>query len=119
MKRTAVGFVPLLALIAPHAFAACEMPSMVSIPDGARASEQELLVVQDSVKAYVAAMDRYIACQNEELRAAGDNATADYLYQMSMRIESARKEVDAVAGRFNDQVEAFRSAQQSAPPPPL
>jgi len=118
MKRIATGFVPFFALLAHNAFAACEMPSLVaSIPDGARATEEELLAAQNAVKSYVAAMDRYIACQNEELRVTGNNATDDYLYQMSMRIETARTEVDAVASKFNDQVNAFRGARQAAAMP--
>jgi len=124
MKRIATGLVPFAVLLAHNAFAACEMPSLVtSIPDGARATEQELLAAQDQVKAYIAGMDRYIACQNEEMRMAGDQSTDDYIYQMSMRIETARSEVDSVARRFNDQVNAFRAARQTAapvrtPPPP-
>ena len=43
-----------------------------------------------------------------------DNATADYLYLMSTRIESARQEVDKVASDFNEQVNAFRSARSAA-----
>ena len=105
--------------IAGTASAACEMPSLfAAIPDGATASEQQLLAAQAEVRAYVAAMDRYIACQNQELTAQGETASAEFLYLMSTRIESARKEVDAVATRFNNQVNAFRAARPGASFPP-
>lgn len=119
MKITIPGIALASVLVAGTASAACEMPSLIAaIPDGATATEQQLLAVQAEVRNYVAAMDRYIACENQELAAQGSNATADFLYLMSTRIESARKEVDAVATRFNDQVNAFRAAQPGASFPP-
>ena len=115
MKILASSFLAVAAFNAAAAFAACEMPALVTaIPDGATATEEELLAVQIEVQAYVQAMDRYIACQNEEMDGSRDNATADYLFLMSTRIESARKEVDKVASDFNAEVNAFRNARQAA-----
>jgi hypothetical protein len=116
IRATCLGLAS--SLLATSAFAACEMPSLVaSIPDGATATEEQLLAVQAEIKAYIEAMDAYIACQNEEMTANGDGATADYLFQMSTRIEAARNEVDAVATRFNDEVTAFRAARQASATP--
>jgi hypothetical protein len=116
MKRLARCLVAVAALYASAAFAACEMPALVAaIPDGASATEDELLAVQVEIQAYITAMDRYIACQNEEMDGSRDSATADYLYLMTARIESARQEVDKVATDFNEQVNAFRAARQAAP----
>lgn len=118
MKMLASSLVAAALLGAPAAFAACEMPSLVTaIPDGATATEEELLAVQAEIQAYITAMDQYIACQNEEMEGSRDGATADYLYLMSTRIESARREVDQVATDFNDQVTAFRAARQAAANP--
>ena len=115
MKTLASCLVAATLLGAPTTFAACEMPSLVTaIPDGATATEEELLAVQADIQAYIMAMDQYIACQNEEMEGSRDTATADYLYLMSTRIESARHEVDKVATDFNDQVNAFRAARQAA-----
>ncbi len=119
MKTSVFGTALASFCLAGTASAACEMPSLVgAIPDGATASEQQLLVAQTEVRAYVAAMDRYIACQHQELTAQGETANAEFLYLMSTRIESARKEVDAVATRFTDQVNAFRAARPGASFPP-
>lgn len=115
MKTLAICLVSAAGLFASTAFGACEMPSLVtSIPDGATATEEELLAAQTEVTNYIAAMDDFIACQNEELSVNGDDAAAEYLYQMSARIDFAREEVDAVASQFNDQVNAFRAARQAA-----
>jgi hypothetical protein len=117
------------SVTATAALAACEMPSLVaSIPDGATATEQELLAAQAQVKAYVEAMDGYIACQNEETAQASDDGVepaTEFYFQMSTRVRMAREEVDAIATRFNEQVNAFRAARQTvtapasltAPPP--
>jgi hypothetical protein len=116
MRISATCLVIAASLQASVVLAACEMPALVtSIPDGATATEQELVAVQTEIQAYVAAMDRYIACQNEAMRIDEEGSTEDYLYLMSRRIESAREEVDMVAADFNDQVTAFRAARQAAP----
>jgi len=113
MKTIVSCLVITAALSAKAALGACEMPSLVTaIPDGATSTEAELLRVQTEVKAYVAAMDRYIACTNEEITAEGENAAAVFLQLMTERIEAARIEVDTIATRFNEQVNAFRAARQ-------
>jgi hypothetical protein len=115
MKTVSSCLLFAASLFASAAYAACEMPALVaSIPDGAQATEEELLAVQVEIQAYVTAMDAYIACQNEEMSARGENASAEYLYLMTTRIESAREEVDQVASDFNDQVNAFRATRQAA-----
>jgi hypothetical protein len=119
MKALTSAMLIVCSLPANQARAACEIPTpVVSIPDGSTATEQQLLEVQNEVKAYVAAMDRYIACQNEELTVQSGNASPEFLFQMSSRVEFARQEVDAIATRFNEQVNAFRAARPAAPFPP-
>jgi hypothetical protein len=106
----------ILLFTGTAAQAACEMPALAgAIPDGATATEQEMLRAQNEIRAYIASMDQYIACQNEEMNADEENSTADYLYLMSVRIESARAEVDKVAMDFNDQLDAYRAATQTTP----
>lgn len=108
------------SLMANVALADCEMPSLVrAIPDGATATEADLLAVQAEVKAYIVAMDGYLACTNEELTAGGDDATSEFLLLMTSRIQAAREEVDAIANAFNDQVTAFREAQPAADQVPV
>jgi hypothetical protein len=112
MKRINGLLIAGALLAAGAARAACEIPAPVaSIPDGATATEQELLATQTAIQAYVAAMDRYIACENEQLQTSGENAAAEFLFMMTTRIESARNEVDTIATRFNDAVRAFRAAR--------
>lgn len=120
MRLTVVSLVAIAGLLRVGiAAAACEMPSLVrDIPDGATATEEALLAAQAEVQTYIAAMDAYIACENEALEIDGPDATAQYLQLMSERIASARNEADAVATRFNDQVRAFRAARPVTTAPP-
>ena len=112
------GLVILVGLCAQSAFADCEMPSLVSsIPDGETATEAELLRAQTEIRAYITAMDDFIACQNEELAVQGEDATDRYLFQMKERIDAANREVDQVATEFNDQVVAFRAARPATTRP--
>lgn len=112
--KTLTSCIAITASLFAHAsFAACEMPSLVaSIPDGTTATEEDLFQAQTQIQAYIAAMDEYIACHNEEMKASGERASEQYLYQMTERIAAARAEVDAVASDFNDQVQAYRAARQ-------
>lgn len=106
------GLVVAIGFCAQSAFAACEMPSLVSsIPNGETATEAALIAAQAEVRAYISAMDDYIACQNEELAVAGEDSTDRYLFQMGERIDAARREVDQVATEFNEQVTAFRATR--------
>lgn len=95
------------------AFAACENPPVVSVPDGSTATMDQLLQAQADVKAYVASMEAYLACLNQELETAGDDAPAEFKSLMTTRYNTAVSEMEAVAQAFNDQVRAYRAANPS------
>jgi len=91
-------------------FAACENPTLVSVPDGATATKDQLLSVQEQIKAYMAEMETYLACINEELEAGGEDATAEFKSLMVTRHNMAVTEMESVADSFNKQVQAYRAA---------
>jgi hypothetical protein len=90
--------------------AACETPSMVSIPEGKSASKDQMLAAQASVKGYMAAMDQYLACVDAEMNAKGEEAPNDYKALMVARHNSAVSEMESVAGAFNEQRKAYLAA---------
>jgi hypothetical protein len=110
MKAFAIGAAAVASLLSPSAFAACEQPSMVAVADGATATMEELLTVQRSVKSYMAEMEVYLACLNEELETAGEDAPAEFKSLMVNRHNSAVTEMETVAAAFNEQVQAHRAA---------
>lgn len=100
---------------ASGAYAACENPTMVSVPDGRTASMEQLLAAQSGVKAYMAAMEEYLACLNNELEAAGEDAPAEFKSLMVTRHNTAVSEMETVAAAFNTQVQAYKAANPQQP----
>lgn len=92
---------------------ACENPPMVSVPDGAAATLDEMVNAQDGVREYMQAMEEYLACLNEELEAGGEDAAAEFKSLMVTRHNNAVTEMETVAAAFNEQLSAYREANPS------
>lgn len=104
---------PCLAVLASglaSAGFACDYPALVQVPDGASATIDQMVAAQESVKTYMADMDAYLTCVNEELAAAGDDAPEEFKSIMVSRHNAAVTEMEAVAASFNEQIAAFREA---------
>jgi len=110
MKAFATSVTAAASCFTLSAFAACEQPSMVAVPDGETASMEELLAAQENVKTYLADMEVYLACLNEELETAGEDAPAEFKSLMVTRHNAAVTEMETVAAAFNQQVQAYRAA---------
>ncbi|HZF30442.1 MAG TPA: hypothetical protein VE907_15100 [Gammaproteobacteria bacterium] len=93
---------------------ACETPKIPTIPDGKTSTNDQMVGAQGEVKAYIAAMNDYLACVDEEATAKGGDAPAEYKVLMDKRHDTAITEMDSVAAAFNEQVRAFKGAN---PPP--
>jgi hypothetical protein len=113
MKIRATSSLILGSLLSVAAYASCENPSIVAVPDGTKATMDQLLDAQTNVKAYLAQMEVYLACLNEELEAAGEDAAAEFKQLMVTRHNSAVSEMETVAASFNEQVQAYRAANPS------
>jgi len=102
----------LTALASGYCFTAtaCEAPSPVTMPDGSKATMQEMLAAQAQVKAYQAAMNEFIACIDSEGDAAGEQAPAEFKSLIVERHNAAVTEMEGVAAAFNEQLRAFRAA---------
>lgn len=99
-----------LASLAPLPAIACEQPSVVAVPQGESATLDELLAAQENVQTYMAAMEEYLACVNEEIEVAGEDAPAQFRSLMARRNNTAVDEMETIAAAFNEQVRAFREA---------
>ncbi len=89
---------------------ACDYPALITVPDGQSSTMEELITAQGGVRTYIAGMEAYLACVNEELDAAGENAPAEYKAIMFSRHNAAVAEMEAVAAAFNEQVQAYKEA---------
>ena len=110
MKVFATGLVAAAGWFTCSAFAACQQPSMITVPDGATSTMEQLLAAQANVKTYMAEMEVYLACLNEELQTAGEDAPSEFQALMVNRHNAAVTEMETVAAAFNQQVQAYRAA---------
>jgi hypothetical protein len=109
MKTMLRSGLALSALLAFGALA-CETPTVVNVPDGAAATMDQMMTAQQQVKEYVAAMEEYLGCINEELETAGEDAPEEYKSLMISRHNSAVTEMETIAAAFNEQVQAYKAA---------
>jgi hypothetical protein len=112
MKAFASCCLALASCFATAAFA-CDNPPMVAIPDGSVASLDEMVTAQNGVREYMATMEEYLACLNEELEAGGEDAPSEFKSLMVTRHNSAVAEMETVAAAFNEQLGAYRAANPS------
>lgn len=107
-------FAQLMVVVAGHlpvaAHAACQRPSAISVPDGATSTFEAMLAAQSDVKAYMAAMESYLACINEDLAAAGDDAPTQFKSAQSDMHSSAVTEIETLAAAFSRELQSFLRA---------
>ena len=102
--------VALFALAGGNAAIACEYPPLVTIPEGRAATLAEMLEAQIEVRTYVTAMETYLACVEEELTVAGEDAPEVFKSIMFSRHNVAVAEMEAIATHFNEQIQLYRCA---------
>lgn len=110
MRILASGLLIGAGLFAAPVFASCEIPSMVSVPDGSTATREELLEAQSKVKTYMDQMTAYLDCINGEIEAGGDDATEQFKSLMVSRHNAAVTEMETLAAAYNEQLQIFRAA---------
>jgi hypothetical protein len=111
----------LAALAAPAARAACDYPkSPGPFPDGNAAALEEMVAANKSVKEYMAQMDVYLKCLDEESPPppAGTELTEQQRKEVDARERmraqkhnAAVADMEAVAASFNVQLRAFKAKQ--------
>ena len=100
--------VALIALAGGSAAIACEYPPLVTIPEGREATLEEMLEAQTAVRNYVTAMEAYLACVDEDMTVAGEDAPETFKNIMFSRHNVAVAEMEFVANHFNEQIQLYR-----------
>ena len=109
--KTAVTALVLSSFLAGAAFAECTRESAPNIPDGKNASEADLIAAQQAVKSYMASAEAYIACLQEEQKAAGEEEPAEAKAARLQSHNATADEMNVVATGFNEAIKAFKAAQ--------
>ena len=110
-----IAIASALVFFATSAFA-CDYPKRAKLPIGAIATSEEMLAGQNSVKAYMAAMDGYLACIDTEEKDAvatlvdpSDDELARRDAAITKKYNAAVEEMEIHAARFNEEVRAYKA----------
>jgi len=124
MKRSSALLLPMLILTGAVANADCVYPQAPqSLPNGAKATKDEMLAAQAQVKEYSAAVqETYLPCLDKgkaDYLAALDNMDPEYTAKKNSienvhakKHNAALDELQAVAGRWSEELKAFGTASK-------
>jgi hypothetical protein len=109
--------------LAAHAHAACSYPqSPASPPNGSTASREEMIAAKHDFDRYNSEMNAYLDCLNLEMSTAApanakltgdEKKKADQEQKILVQKHNAAvDELQAVVGRFNEQLKLFKAKQQ-------
>ena len=105
-------------LMATAANAECTYPKEPSnTPDGATATQDQMVEGMKAVKEYNASVTEYLSCLEQEMNArveaAGPDAPAEQIEQIkaihTKRHNAAVEALEQQAARFNEQVKVFKA----------
>jgi len=113
-SRTKTLIATALLVCAPTVFA-CDYPRKPDLPIGSKASKEEMLNGQRSVKDYMASMEEYLACidkeEQETLATMGDLSDEEKVTReaaLTKKYNAAVQEMELIAARFNEQVRDYK-----------
>ena len=119
MKKVIRAVAATVLFAAPVFGLACEYPERPTLPDGSAASKDEMITAQKAVKAFLASVDEYLNCieqEEEDAIAAMDNPDEETIKRrdelLSKRFDAANEEKFLFGEKWNQQVRAY-NAQKS------
>ena len=122
VTRLAFPALAALLLASPMALAACPYPKApASLPDGNTASKDEMMAGKAAVTQFNKDVEAYNACLDTELQAALADASLTEEQRRNLTAMSNAKhdaavdELTALAGKFNEQVKAYKAKSAAAP----
>lgn len=110
-----LGFGSALFLAGTFALA-CDYPDRPHIPDGATATKDELLAAKAAVQSYVAGVDEYLLCvENDEKASVAEleDPSAEVLQRrdelLNKKFDAANEEKALVGEQFNQQIRIYNA----------
>ncbi len=123
MKNLTIIAAAVLLFAVPALGFACEYPERPELPDGSVASKEDMIAAQTAVKAFLASIDEYLDCieqQEKDAIAAMENPDEETIRRrdelLSKRFDAANEEKFLFGEQWNQQVRAYnarRSEQKS------
>ena len=116
MKNLIIAVVAIVLFAAPAFGLACEYPERPTLPDGGTATKEEMIAAHSAVKAFLAAVDEYLTCIEQEEKdavAALDNPDDETIKRredlLSKRFDAANEEKFLYGEQWNQQVRAYNA----------
>ena len=116
MKNLIIAVAAIVLFAAPAFGLACEYPERPTLPDGGTASKEEMIAAQTTVKTFLAAVDEYLSCIEQEEKdavAALDNPDEETIKRredlLSKRFDAANEEKFLYGEQWNQQVRAYNA----------
>lgn len=123
MRNLTRTLIAAVLFASPAVGLACEYPERPVLPDGSTASKQEMIDAQSAVKAFLAAIDEYLDCIEQEEKdaiAALDNPDEETIKRrdelLSKRFDAANEEKFLFGEQWNQQVRAYNAQKAEQKP---
>jgi hypothetical protein len=100
---------------------ACDYPERPTLPEGGSAAKEDMIAAQTAVKDFLAGVDEYLTCIEQEERAAVeamDDPDEETLKRrdelLSKRFDAANEEKFLIGEQWNQQVRAYNAARSAS-----
>ena len=121
MKNLIKFLVVPVVLSLPAISLACDYPERPTLPDGGTAAKEDMIAAQAAVKGFLAAVDEYLTCIEQEEKAAieaMDNPDEETMKRrddlLAKRFDAANEEKFMFGEQWNQQVRAYNAAKAAA-----
>ena len=118
MKNLIKFLVVSTILSVPAISFACDYPERPILPDGTTAAKEDMIAAQSSVKSFLAAIDEYLTCIEQDestaiaaLDPADEEAKKRRDDLMAKRFDAANEEKFLFGEQWNQQVRAYNAAR--------
>lgn len=86
----------------------CAFPEAPTVPDGAKASEEEMGQAGSAVRAYVAGVQASLQCLTDVEKSLGEEITTEQQDQLVATYNAGVDQMNAVAGSYNTAVRVYK-----------
>lgn len=121
MKNLIKFLVVSVVLSLPAISVACDYPERPTLPNGGTATKEDMIAAQSTVKGFLAAVDEYLTCIEQEEKAAieaMDNPDEETIKRrddlLAKRFDAANEEKFMFGEQWNQQVRAYNAAKSAA-----
>ncbi len=97
--------------ISANLFAGCMEPAPVELPDGSQAPSQEMMAAQQAVKQYLADIELFLTCLDDEDENTTQALTEEQKKANVILYNSVVEKVKVIVQGFNTQLRIYKEVQ--------